>query len=517
MSVKNSPTDLLSNSAWNAIAFAVAVALNLLILPFVVFRLGVAAFGVASLVTACVAPALAFSNALALSATRELAQRLAPSQRDDAQHHFATAMMLAISIGGMIAAILSLVGAPLARSGFHLAGPSADDLGFAFVLAAAGWLCQCLSAVVLALFTARQDYRRIAAISITGTVIATASMLLLIPRWPHASTFLGCQALGFATNLAFAFGLSRRVSGEWMARPALHRAPLGHLVRLGGWQLAAQAGAVVTAQADRYLLGALLQPQYVGFYSIAQRLEEAVYIGVLKVGEVLFPFFSTLQAEADDRKVDLLFRSSWVLNVIAASAIGGLVPVAGPLLHLWTGAEVAAEGQRVLVILSIAGILGSSANVFAFYLLAQGKSRSNALISLLTGVATLAASAVLLPYFGWQAAGWSACFGMIAQMITTVLLLRTTFSLAGMWSRLANFVLMPLGAGIVTALALRYCLLDTSFGHAPSWLYVGGIYVVAAGIIFVVAVAVSWIGPHGATCRRDLHMIASRFLPVRGP
>ena len=102
-----------------------AVALNLVILPFVVFRLGVAAFGVAGLVTACVAPALAFSNALALSTTRELAQRLGPSERDDARRFFATAAMLALAAGGVIAILVGLAGAPLARLGFHLSGPSA--------------------------------------------------------------------------------------------------------------------------------------------------------------------------------------------------------------------------------------------------------------------------------------------------------------------------------------------------------------------------------------------------------
>jgi hypothetical protein len=35
---------LLGNSVWNAAAFVVGVGLNLLILPFVVFRLGLAAF-----------------------------------------------------------------------------------------------------------------------------------------------------------------------------------------------------------------------------------------------------------------------------------------------------------------------------------------------------------------------------------------------------------------------------------------------------------------------------------------
>src|SRR5207245_11798385 len=140
------------------------------------------------------------------------------------------------------------------------------------------------------------------------------------------------------TGLLLAFGWSRRVIGDWMARPAIDRGALGNLVKLGGWQLAAQGGALIAAQADRYLLGALLQPQFVGFYTIAQRLEEAVYIGVLKVGEILFPFFSTLQKESDDRKAELLFSHSWVLNVLAVSALGGLISVPAPLRHLSTGA-----------------------------------------------------------------------------------------------------------------------------------------------------------------------------------
>jgi O-antigen/teichoic acid export membrane protein len=185
------------------------------------------------------------------------------------------------------------------------------------------------------------------------------------------------------------------------------------------------------------------------------------------------------------------------------------------LLHLWTGAEVAAEAQTVLVILSIAGILGSSTNVFAFYLLAQGRSSSNALISLLTGVFTLATSAIALPYFGWQAAGWSACFGMVAQMATTLILLRRRFSLTGMWSRVVHFVLMPVGVGIAAALALRYGFRSAQLDHALGWWYVVVVYLLAAGIIFVVTVAASRVGPHGAACWRDLRVIASRFLPLK--
>ena len=244
-------------------------------------------------------------------------------------------------------------------------------------------------------------------------------------------------------------------------------------------------------------------------------MEEAVYIGVLKIGEILFPFFSTLQSESGERKADLVFRSSWVLNVLAASALGGLIPVAGPLLHLWTGAEVAAQTQRLLVVLSIAGMLGCATNAFAFFLLASGRTRSNALISFVTTVFTLATSAVALPYFGWQAAGWSACVGMVAQSVTTTVVLRRSFTHAGMWSQVAHFVWLPLATGIVTALVLRNFIGGGLSDRYPHWWYVGSLYGSAAVIIFVIAVAVSLIGPHGSACWRDLRVVAGRFLPVK--
>ena len=515
MAEPNSSFRLLGNSAWNAAAFLLGVVLNVLILPFVVFHLGLAAFGVAGLVTACVAPALAFSTSLALSTARELAQRLAPDERNDARRFFSTALLLAAGMGGLIVTILCFVGPPLACLAFHLSGNAADDVRLAFAFGAGGWLCQCIAAVFLALFSARQDYQRIASINIISTIVATAAMVVLIPRWPQASTYLGCQALGFGASLLAAFELSRRAIGGWLARPAFHKSPLVVLVNLGAWQLTAQGCGLIAGQADRYLLGALLAPQFVGFYTIAQRLEEAMYIGILKVGEILFPFFSALQKESSDRRADLLFRSSWILNVLAASALGALIPVAGPLLYLWTGPEVAAEAQRVLVVLSIAGMLGCSANVFAFYLLADGRSRSNALISFVTAVFTLVTSAVVLPHFGWQAAGWSACVGMTAQIVTTVILLRQSFSLAGLWSRVAHFVLLPLGTGIVTALVLRLSVQDRLFDQAPHWWYVGCLYCLAASIIFIVVVTTSRAGPHGAVCWRDLRVIAGRFLPVK--
>ena len=168
MSATVNNSRLLGNSAWNAGAFLINVGLNFFILPFALLQMGASKFGVAGLVTACIAPALAFSNALALSTTRELALRLLPDQRGDARRVFATALLLAGAGGLSIALLLSFAGPLLARHVFNLDSQAGGDLSRAFMFGAAGWLCQCVSMVFLSLFTARQDYVRLASISVVS-------------------------------------------------------------------------------------------------------------------------------------------------------------------------------------------------------------------------------------------------------------------------------------------------------------------------------------------------------------
>ena len=51
-------------------------------------------------------------------------------------------------------------------------------------------------------------------------------------------------------------------------------------------------------------------------------------------------------------------------------------------------------------------------------------------VALVTAVVTLTTSAIALPYFGWQAAGWSACLAMVVQIIVTTVLVRQSFKVA---------------------------------------------------------------------------------------
>jgi hypothetical protein len=150
-----------------------------------------------------------------------------------------------------------------------------------------------------------------------------------------------------------------------------------------------------------------------------------------------------------------------------------------------------------------------------FYLLAEGRSRANASIAFVTAVVTLATSALVLPTFGWRAAGWSACAGMLAQIVTVFTLLGGSFDRAAGWPRIFHFVLQPLLTGIAAALVLRHVVNALVPGSVLPWWMVGGLYGAAVVAISVAVVAVSLLGPYGKTCARDLQSVWRRVFSLR--
>lgn len=503
---------LLSNSSWNALAFLVGAGLNLLILPFVIAHLGISEFGYAGLIMACVAPAMIFSNVLAQMSARELAQLQALDSKDKARRIFATALFLALVGGTAITFLLILVGPWLSQKFFNLNVDDINHMTMMYFFVCFGWLCQCFAGVFLALFTARQDYASLAKINITTTVLATVLIWFSVPLWPKAETYLGCLAIGFFVSFGVGIWLACRNFSGWMSLPSLHLDSLYLLIRVGGWQIAAQTGSAISGQIDRYLLGAFLHTYYIGFYNVAQRLEEAIYIGVLKIGEILFPLFSTMLKEREEIRLDVLFRTSWLLNLVAVSFLGPLIPLAREILQLWTSTDIAAEAEQVLIVLALAGILGSGGNVFSYYLLGTGRTRSIAIISLAAGLATISTSFLSLPLLGWHAAGWSAFAGMVVQLLVIVLSIKSSFNAVNLVSRILHLVLAPLAVGSLVAIFLRFLILD----NGPIvWWQVLGFYGLCVIMIGCSILTVALMGPYRRNCWHDLKRIAAYFMRLR--
>jgi hypothetical protein len=100
-------------------------------------------------------------------------------------------------------------------------------------------------------------------------------------------------------------------------------------------------------------------------------------------------------------------------------------------------------------------------------------------------------------------------------MVVMILLLRRSFDLPDIWLRIWHFILMPIAAGLASALLLRVWITGYGFAQSVIWWQVVGWYAFSAAAILAVVIALSSVGSYGAICRQDIYRIAMRLFPPR--
>lgn len=486
------------NSGWNLAAFATGIAVNLVTVPIVVKRIGMHDFGVAGLVIALVAPLLLVGTVLGQAAAQGIAQyRDERTRARQAMSNVLALFALSLPAGALLLAGL----APSAAGGlFGEATTSGVELHTIFAIAALGWAAQQANAVLQGIHVGGEAYRRIAGVNAASALIGGMLIVVIVDRAPSAIGYVAALAAGYWATLMLWLASTWRDARWTLARPRFERAQLGRVLTFSGWQMIAQLTATLAAQADRYLLGLYVRPQTVGFYNVAQRLEEVAYIGVLKAGEVLFPHFSSTAQDDQSRVAKRYFRASWLLNVVAAAALAPLLPWAHDILRIWIDASTAARSADVLRVLALGGLIGCASNVFAFFALGTGRTHHLALLSAATAAVSIAVSLLLLPRFGLAAAGYGALIGMLAQFAVVTALTRRVFGAHASFSRILHATVMP----AVIALGVAAALTALPRPAPNGWLTLLAALAVTSTSIVAVIVAVAGASQAGRTSLADL-------------
>ena len=397
------PPGLLANSRWNLAAFACTLAANFVTVPFVVRWTGLAAFGRAGLVIAVCAPLALIGTVLGQALVREMSSRIGRGDLAGAARTFGAALRLAALASSLGWVVLVMAG-PWITAALTGDPTSSERLRLAFLIAASGWLAQQGTLVLQGAAAARQDFRAIAKVAAFSGMASIASTLALTYWVRSAEGYLGGMALGFALSLAAWLWMQRR-DLSLRALAVADREASRALLHFGKWQGLAQLAGALGNQIDRYALGALASVAIVGQYNVANRLQEAAYIGVIKGGEVLFPHFSSLSSHDVAERAEFFQRASWVVGTFSAMLLAPLVPLAHAVLALWVGADVARGADFLLRTLVLGGIVGSGSNVFVYYAMGMGRNAPVAWISMGYSALTVVLTVALVRAFGPLAAG----------------------------------------------------------------------------------------------------------------
>lgn len=442
------PEGLIANSGWNLVAFASSLAAQFVTIPFVVRWIGLESLGIASVIIAVCAPLSLVGIVTGQALVREISSRITS---ETVVRDYTTAAIRCCLFGSFAGSFALLALAPTICQHLISAEVALTSLRLAVLIAVIGSIAQQVGIVLQSVSAAIQNYSCIARFALITSIATTCSTIGFAKLYPDFFGYLLGVSVSFL--LTTLFWLRKWWSAiSWRFVFSIQSPPeTKALLHFSKWQSIARFAGLLGNQIDRYVLGVMTPVTIVGQYTVANRLQEAAYIGVMKAGEVLFPRFGSMANHNIKTQWDFFRTASWAVGTFSAATLVPLAVLSTSVLHLWVGPEAGDNADWMLFVLVLGGIVGSASNVFVFYAMGMGRNASVASISVFFSITTVFMTIILVYFFGAIAAGMGLLIGSIARVAMSMTLTKQLFFPLVLWRQLWMNTASPALVGILLA------------------------------------------------------------------
>ena len=295
-------------------------------------------------------------------------------------------------------AIVCVAGAVFSRRFTHHVAPS-----LALFWASTIWgVCQGIN--MLWFFQGLERMRLASALEISGKVLATLSIFVLVHKpadgWKvMAAQCVGCVvAHGVTVVLAY-----REVGFEWPTPSSVWNA-----LRMGGSMFLFRAVQSLSGSVNRLVLGSVAPVAALGEYAGAERITRVFQQGMWPVNQALYPKL-TLQAQKDPHRAGKTVRLSLLFLGGLGLAFGFAIFMGAPLLvHLVLGPAFQ-HSVPVLRVFALWIPLVALSTVMVFQLLLPNHLDNQFnVVNFTAALLGIAAALLLAPRLGAVGIAWSA-------------------------------------------------------------------------------------------------------------
>lgn len=360
------------NTLWNLAGLGLPLVLGLAAVPVIVAHWGPARFGVLGLIWAGVGYAGQLDFGLGRAMTKFVAAAL--GRGDAAQAGRISTLIVALQCGfGILASAVIFLTVPLVGP-LLVPGPSAlrQEAIKAFRLAAA------LVPLVLVGNALRGVLEGGGRFDVANRIrIPMASLGFVLPA---AVVVLGGSLSAVVATLivlrvatvAVTAGAVPGAVPQFRWGAHLRRVEAAEVLRYSGWVGAANVLSPLLFHWDRLLLGALMGPAAVGFYTAPFEVLTRSRLVPGALATALFPAFAARPSGSEARS--LMARATGTLVAVLAPPTVLVVLFAEPLLAVWLGTEFAAAGHSAARLLAVGVMVNGLAHVPFSYLQGVGRA-----------------------------------------------------------------------------------------------------------------------------------------------
>ena len=486
----------IKNSILNIASFVIGLVVNFYLLRYIVTQIGVGSYGISALLLAIVAPLNLTNLGFGEATTKYVAEFIHTNRRKEAAAYIRTTFFMNLSVGLIGFILFFFFGGQIVMMAFKERIPpeQIDTIYTCMKIISFGWLFNQCSATFMGIPVALQQFRKVA-IGNLVFVIATA-----IFTFAFLYNQLGLVGYTLATVcgqlavLIYWYFTAKKALPEVSLSPKIDKDAWRNSFHYGGWQTLAQIGGILSEQATTYIMGTMLSIVSVGIYNVVLNIEKKIYMLVHKLSEVLFPMFSAISNDSEDRKANILIKSTWITTTVAVSLLVSVIPFAHPLILMWMkNMDIADQGEFVLQVICLGGAFGSATTAGYFFLLGIGKTQKITYISVLTGLVTVVSALIILPIYGLAGAGWSSLIAAMVQSIAIVRVMNTALKNVVPFTAILTAVFAPILTGVIMAYTVNYFLTYEFKG----WLTLAIGYATMFGLTSFSILMVTRLMPHG--------------------
>ena len=396
--------------------YAAAIVSGLVVTPVVIHSIGKSAFGVWSVIGSVTIYLSVLDFGVGPSIVRFAAEAHGRSAPEDINEVASTGLAMYAVIGAVtlpVGLALAWIMPSVASAPHGLVW----DARVATLLVVVSLAVRFPLGLFNNLLVARQrwDVQNLA--NFISTVLYALLVVLLLPRW-GGLVLLGALTLGTTVvRLALPLAWLRRELPELrIARRFVSRARLRALTIFSSSNFLVHIAQKIVFSTDVIVVSIVLGSLATGEYSVAAKLFALVFGIGTAATSLMFPAFAELEGAADSARQRRLLlvglRAGTALMLLLALP---LLLIPDLLIHAWIGNGFHGS-YSVLAILAGVLLIHQPIYVLTQYLIAVGRQRSIAIVSIVTTLANLALSFLL----AWTWGIWGVA---VSTLVTDVIAL----------------------------------------------------------------------------------------------
>ena len=461
--------------------YAAAIVSGLVVTPVVIHSIGKSAFGVWSFIGSVTIYLSVLDFGVGPSIVRFAAEAHGRSAHDDINEVASTGLAM-YAVIGVITLPIGLVLAWIVPTAVGAPHDLVWDARVATLLVVISLAVRFPLGLFNNLLVARQrwDVQNLA--NFLATVLYAVLVVLLLPRWGGLVLLGALTLVTTVIRLALPLAWLRRELPELrIGRRFVNRARLRALTVFSSSNFLVHIAQKIVFSTDVIVVGIVLGSSASGVYSVPAKLFALVFGLGTAATSLMFPAFAQFQGAGDtERQRRLLLiglRAGSALMLLLALP---LLLIPDLLIHAWIG-DGFQESYAVMAILAGVLLIHQPIYILTQYLIAVGRQRSIAIVSIVTTLANLALSFAL----AWTWGVWGVAVSTLVTDLVALVFIVPRIAAPAAATPTSAFLRAGLRPALPAALAAAVVLVAVARVWDPQTLLaltpLGALWAVAGG------------------------------------